>query len=158
MEQKRDDLAELEGNYYSNIQYPAQWIETGVKDLKQDVNSNRRESCKHHHKWGYQKGWDACKAECDRELEIVLKTTEGQRAINDQAHEKNQRLIKALEVAKGALKFYGHTGNWSAATECTTSLMIANDYSQHGDTKTFYAGTTANEALEQIERIEKGKA
>lgn len=54
----RDQQASLEADYFSKIQYPIQWIEIR-KDLKQDVNSARRESCYQHHAWGFKKGWDA---------------------------------------------------------------------------------------------------
>jgi hypothetical protein len=56
-EQARDESASLEAAYYSNIQFPPQWVEINGRDgLKQDVNAARRTRCHDDHKWGVEKG------------------------------------------------------------------------------------------------------
>lgn len=55
----RDELAEHEANYFSHIQFPVTWMDTGTKDLKQDVNAARRDRCYNDHKWGFEKGFNA---------------------------------------------------------------------------------------------------
>ncbi len=68
----RDELAELEADYYSNIQYPVNWVSTGSGDLKQDVNAGRRKACFDHHKWGFQKGYNAARASLQSRLDIAV--------------------------------------------------------------------------------------
>lgn len=73
---KRDELARLEADHYSNIQYEPTWIETSVKDLKQDVNASRRKSCYDHHCWGYIKGFDAGFALAMEEAKVLVERLE----------------------------------------------------------------------------------
>jgi len=64
--EKRDELADLEANYFSNIQFSTSWIDTSVNGLKQDVNAARRKRCNDDHKWGFQKGFNAGVIERDK--------------------------------------------------------------------------------------------
>jgi hypothetical protein len=66
-----EELAELEANYFSNIQFPDEWIDTQVEGLKQDVNAARRKRCHDDHKWGFQKGYAAAIADCAEREKIV---------------------------------------------------------------------------------------
>lgn len=63
LEAARDRFADLQAEYYSNLQFPPTWIDVkSVDGLKQDVNAARRKACYDHHKWGVQKGFNAAAA------------------------------------------------------------------------------------------------
>lgn len=79
LEKRGVELSKLQGDYFSNIQFPGQWIETGVKDLKQDVNAGRRTACKNHHAWGYQKGYNSL-------LDITIELAEALERINKEGN------------------------------------------------------------------------
>lgn len=67
----RDELADKEADYFSNIQFPIQWVEH-PKDFKQDINRARRVRCYDDHKWGFQKGFDAAIEHLEKQSENKL--------------------------------------------------------------------------------------
>ena len=99
---KRDELANLEADYFSNIQFPPTWVETGTKDLKQDVNAARRKRCFDDHKLGFQKGYDAREAEVKRLREALAFVKSELAAINNY-DETRFKHMAAWQVANKAL-------------------------------------------------------
>lgn len=54
--EKIEAAAKAEAHYFSNIQFPVQFVEVGNQGIKQDVNYARRVTCYNHHSWGFIKG------------------------------------------------------------------------------------------------------
>lgn len=126
-------------------------------------------------------GWDACKAECDKENERLKKTIEYQMQkykeldstpsdfqIIESLTERCQRLTKALEVAKGALSKnklnYDHRRASSRRVDFLTNRVSehrgnpSHDKAELSFVKRAIENSDISiKALEQIDKIEKGE-
>jgi len=74
--QKIEEQAALEAEYFSAIQFPPTWIQTSIKDLKQDVNAARRKRCRDDHQWGFIKGAAAMHSLMLEELKPIVEKLE----------------------------------------------------------------------------------
>lgn len=103
LEAARDRFADLQAEYYSNVQFPPTWIDVkSVDGLKQDVNAARRKACYDHHKWGVQKGFDAAAAHLLRCLSYIEQSQLDVREVYMNA--SHGRIIKAEELHREAIK------------------------------------------------------